>query len=149
MRLARLVVITFLLTNAALGKGNGIGFWLEGKVRDVNVNDQHMHFSMEGRFWMTQYREGSSQLPDRIEVPSSESISATVTQWKEFFAMTTDWGGGALRGDGELLKLLSTASEKGSVIRLELLNPELQFPSSLNVIVKDAAIIRATDHELR
>jgi hypothetical protein len=146
VRVVCVILVSILLAGTALGKGDGVGFWLEGKVRDVGVTGDHIYFTVVGRFWMTQYR---GPQPDRIELAPTEPISTTVRQWKEFFAMTTDWGGGALRGEGELLKLLRTSAERGSVIRLELLNPQLEFQSRLGVAVRDGAVIRATDHDLR
>ena len=55
---------------------------------------------------MTQYAERTAQ-PQAIELAPRPVIHATLRQAEKFFAMTSDWGGGALRVDGALMKISS------------------------------------------
>src|SRR5262245_8433121 len=83
----------------------GVDFQMEGTVTNVVAMDGRIQFRLNGHLRLAQFPPDN---PKRvfIEVHGKDAISATVTQAKPFFAMTTDWRAGALRKEGELLKIL-------------------------------------------
>ncbi len=121
---------------------------MEGPVTNITVTGDRIQFQLSGRFWFVQYPEGR---PPRhlIEVDGKRGISANVSQAELFFAMTADWRGGALREKGELLKILKTAAERGRVVKFELMRPKMDFGRDHSFTLTDAAVIRATDADLR
>src|ERR1051325_4647320 len=105
---------------AAFAKGEGVGYWLEGTVASVHLSDNHVELVIAGRLTLDQYSGGPSTRQS-IHYQCPNGIRASLTQWESFFAMTSDWRGGAIRGKGELGRLVQTALKRGSSLKLELL----------------------------
>ena len=63
--------------------------------------------------------------------------------------MSADWRAGALRGKGELLRILKTAADLGRTVKLELTQPKLDFGRDHQLVLVKAAVVRATDADLR
>ncbi|MBM3883233.1 MAG: hypothetical protein FJ387_26565 [Verrucomicrobia bacterium] len=148
-QLAHVVAASFILfAVSAFGKGGGVGFWMEGTLTNITVTGDRIQFQLTGRFWMEQFPDGR---PPRqlIEVDCKRGVSATVSQAEPFFAMTSDWHGGAIRQKGALLKILKAAAEHGRVVRFQMLQPKLEFGRDGSFTLTDAAVIRATDADLR
>jgi hypothetical protein len=147
--LAHVVVVCFLISAVStFAKGGGVGFWMQGTITNITVAGDRIQFQLTGRFWFEQFPDGR---PPRqvIEVDCKGGVSATVTQADPFFAMTSDWRGGAIRQKGELLKILKTATERGRVVKFEMMRPKMEFGSDQSFALTDAAVIRATDADLR
>lgn len=132
-------------------KGGGVGFWMEGTVTEVKTAGDKIHFTLKGRFWFDQYgaNAASPPIPQRIEVDCRKGISVTVHQHDPFFAFTTNWRGGALREKGELLRILNLAEKLNRNVKFELLEPAIIFGPNQTITLTDAAVIRATDADLR
>ena len=143
--LSILLAVVALLPAGALAKGEGVGVWMEGRVSEVRRGPGSIHLVVSGRFWFEQHR-GTE--PSVIEV-SKATIPATLAQGEPFFAMTKDWGGGAIRKQGALLQILQAAAASGNVVRFQLINARLKFGPQGTIAVEDADVIRATDHSLR
>src|SRR6267142_383294 len=141
-----------LLPGPVLAKGEGVGMWMEGQVSEVSADGRNIRLVVTGRFWFEQYRRAQPQ-PSVIEVRDLRggpaAIAATLTQGRPFFAMTENWGGGAIRNSGALLGILQAAAGTGKVVKLELANARLQFGSGGTLAVESATVRRATDHSLR
>jgi len=101
---------------------------------------------LTGRFWLEQYRGNVRSV---VEVDGRRGIPVTVVQAEPFFAMTTNWGGGAIRAHGALLPILETAAERKRTVKLELLDAKLVFGREGYFEVTEGAVIRATDADLR
>ena len=146
--LVLLVVSSVVVATSAFAKGGGVGFWMEGTITNVTVAGDRIQFELTGRFWLEQFPDGR---PPRqmIEVDCKRGISATVSQAEPFFAMTSDWRGGAIRQKGELLKILKTAAQRGRVVKFEMMQPKMEFGRDQSFRLTDAAVIRATDADLR
>jgi hypothetical protein len=130
----------------AAAKGEGVGFWLEGTVSGVRIVGRYIQLSVAGRLWLRQFPDG--QPPGQhVEFDCPEGISATLTQAQEFFAMSTDWGGGALRQPGHLHKILEAAAKRGNVVRFQLLEPRIDFAGG-QCPALSSAVVRATDTDL-
>ena len=136
-----------LSTSMAFAKGGGVGYWLEGKVTSVRLSGGHVDLVIAGQLTLDQY-SGGSTTRQVIRYECARGISATLGQWKAFYAMASDWRGGGIRGEGALGRLTQTALERGSVIKIELQNPQIDFTDWQCPIVK-ADAIRATDHDLK
>ena len=143
--------ICCLLPAKLSAKGSGVGFWMEGTVTEVKAVGDHIQFRLKGRFWFDQFSDQSPPLfaPQKIEVDCKDGISVTVHQNDSFFAFSADWGGGAIQENGGLLRILKAAVEPGRKIKFELLEPKIIFDSKQNITLTDAAVIRATDADLR
>ena len=146
----RSVVTTLALlalsTSLALAKGGGVGYWLEGKVTSVRLAGDRVEMVIIGQLTLDQFSGGpATRQAIRYECP--HGISATLGQWKSFYAMTSNWRGGGIRGEGELGRLAQISLDRGSVIKLELQNPQIDFTDWQCPVVK-ADVIRATDHDL-
>jgi len=144
--------IAALLPAAVLAKGEGVGLWMEGQVSEVSADGRNIRLVVTGRFWFEQYRRAQPQ-PSVIEVRDLRggpaAIPAMLTQGRPFFAMTENWGGGAIRNSGALLGILQAAAGTGKVVKLELANARLQFGSGGTLAVESATVRRATDPSLR
>jgi len=147
--IAFLCLVIGCIFPATLGaKGGGVGFWMEGTVTEVQAAGDQIHFTLKGRFWFEQYPDGSRS-PQKVEVDCRNSISVTVHQNDPFFAFTADWRGGAIQGRGGLLRILKAAVAPGRNIKFELLEPKIVFDPKQSITLTDAAVIRATDADLR
>ncbi len=142
------VLICCLLPSKLTAKGGGLGFWMEGTVTEVQATGDQLHFILKGRFWFTQYEDGALT-PKRIEVDCQKGASVAVHQNDPFFAFTPDWKAGAIQEPGGLLRILNAAVGPGRIIKFELLEPKIIFDAKQNLTLTDAAVIRATDADLR
>jgi hypothetical protein len=133
-----------------LGKGDGIGLWMEGQVTEVRVEGRSIRLTLTGRFWFEQYRGQQASVVEVEDLNGgATAMPATITQGKPFFAMTEGWQGGAIRQPGALLRILQGASGSGRTVRFELINARLKFGAQGRFAVESAEVIRATDHDLR
>ncbi len=146
MALAAVAAATLLLPTPVLAKGEGVGLWMEGTVSNVEGNGKNIRLVLTGRFWLEQYRDRERSV---VELDGRHGLPATVTQATPFFAMTADWGGGAVRGPGTLLAILRAAAQHGRIVRFEFVDAQLAFGRDGSLTVMRAGIIRATDHDLR
>jgi flagellin-like protein len=141
------IVFLAFTTSDASGKGGGVGYWLEGTITSVNVVDNRVELIITGRLTLDQYA-GSPSTRQSVHYECAHGISASLVQWQSFFVMSADWRGGALRGGGELARLAQVSEKRGNVIKLELLNPKIDFADWQCPNVQ-AEVIRATDPELK
>ncbi len=146
MALAAVVAATLLLPIPVLAKGEGVGLWMEGTVSNVEDDGKNIRLVLTGRFWFEQYRARERSV---VELDSRHGLPATITQATPFFAMTADWGGGAIREPGTLLKILRAAAQHGRSVRFEFVDAQLAFGRDGSLTVMRAGVIRATDHDLR
>lgn len=144
--LAAVAAATLLLPMPALAKGEGVALWMEGIVSNVEGNGKNIRLVLTGRFWFEQNRNGERSV---VELDGRQAFPATVTQATPFFAMTADWGGGAIRGPGTLLAILRAAGQHGRSVRFEFVDAQLAFGRDGSLTVMRAGVIRATDHDLR
>jgi hypothetical protein len=145
-RLAIALLALLPIAPASLAKGNGAGFWLEGTVSNVRASGRFVQVVVKGRMWLEQYPD-RSHTPQIVDFPCSQGIAATLTEFEMFFAMTTDWHGGALRKRGSLFEILSEAETRGNVVKLELMYPRIDFAGAQCPPVT-SEVIRATDVDL-
>jgi hypothetical protein len=136
-----------LATTTAFAKGGGVGYWLEGTVTSVRLAGDHVELVIAGHLILDQY-SGGPATRQAIRYECARGISASLRQWTSFFAMSSNWRGGGIRGAGELGRLAQTALERGSVIKIGLQNPQIDFTDWQCPVVK-ADAIRATDHDLK
>jgi len=141
------IVLLAFTSSDAFAKGGGVGYWLEGTLTSVRVADNRVELVIAGRLTLDQYAGGPSTRQS-VLYECAHGISASLVQWQSFFVMSTDWRGGALRGSGELARLAQATLKRGNVIKLELLNPKIDFADWQCPIVQ-AEVIRATDPELK
>lgn len=139
--------ILALTATAAFAKGGGVGYWLEGTVTSLHLAGDRVDVVIVGHLVLDQY-SGGPTTRQAIRYECSRGISASLGQWKSFFAMSSDWRGGGIRGQGELGRLAKTALERGSVFKIELQHPQIDFTDWQCPVVK-AEAIRATDHDLK
>lgn len=142
-----LIALLACMSSSAFAKGGGVGYWLEGTISSVHVVDNRIELVIAGRLTLDQYAGGPST-KQSVYYECTRGISASLVQWQSFFVMSTDWRGGALRGGGELGRLAQSTLKRANVIKLELLNPKIDFADWQCPIVK-AEVIRATDPELK
>jgi hypothetical protein len=121
---------------------------MEGTVKNVALVDGRIRFDVAGRFWMSQFPPNSREKV-AVEVHPNGTFPAAVSQAAPFFAMTTDWRGGAIRPDGELLRILQAAERRGSVVKFEISQPKMEFGPDQSFTLTQAIVSRATDAELR
>jgi hypothetical protein len=143
---ALILFVSLLVSPTAFAKGKGVGFWMEGTVSDVAPTPTGISFRLKGRFWFSKYL-GST--PTIIDVDGKDGIVATVRQGDPLFAFSADWRAGSIQEPGGLLRILKKASEQGGVVKFELREPSLKFDSKQILTLTDAAVIRATDADLR
>jgi hypothetical protein len=136
-----------LTTATVFAKGGGVGYWLEGTVTSARLAGDRVELVVAGHLILDQY-SGGPATRQVIRYECARGISASLTQWKAFFAITSNWRGGGIRGAGELGRLTQTALERGSVFRIELQNPQIDFTDWQCPVVK-ADAIRATDDDLK
>lgn len=147
--LVYLFVATVFLTPAkSSAKGEGVGFRMDGTVTEVTEDAGRIRLKLTGKFWFEQY-SGTSMTPQRIEIDCSKGAWVTVRQNDPFFAFTPDWKGGAISPDGALLRIVKEASARKLAVKFELLKPALTFDAQNNITVTDAAVVRATDADLK
>jgi len=141
-----MLVCSVLLPVSVLAKGEGVALWMEGRVADVQAEGPTIHLLLTGRFWFEQHRGATRSI---VEVDGQRGLPVTVTQAQPFFAMTTDWRGGAIRDQGALLVILRAAAQRQSSVKFELLDAQLAFGRDNSFTVVSGGVVRATDHELR
>ena len=151
MRTSIKFVIAFglLLPVVALAKGDGVGFSMEGTVTNISTSGEGIHFTLTGTFRISQFRGLEHSV---IEIDCKRGVSATVSQGNPFFAMSSDGRAGALRPQGELLKILKAAVEHSRVVKFELYDVKMAVGKGKNYgdfTLLDAAVVRATDADLR
>ena len=139
--------ILALAGTAAFAKGGGVGYRLEGTVTSVRLAGDRVDLLIVGHLVLDQY-SGGPTTRQVIRYECARGINASLGQWTSFFAMSSDWRGGAIRGQGELGRLAKAALERGSVFKIELQNPQIDFTDWQCPVVK-ADAIRATDHDLK
>ena len=121
---------------------------MEGTVTNVAVVDQRIHFQLTGWLWLHQYPEGGTNVEQIVKVDGQHGISATVGQPDSFVAMSSDWRAGSVRNEkGNLLKILRTASDRGTKVRFALLDAKMDFGGSFTFM--GAKVWRITDADLR
>jgi hypothetical protein len=125
----------------------GVGFSMRGTVADVSLADEKIHFRFKGWTTLFQYPEGGTN-KQVIKVNCERGVSATVTP-DSFVAMTEDWGAGSVQNDkGRLLKILTSAAERGTEVRMSIVQPKMNFGMK-GFELLDAKVHRITDIELR
>ena len=131
----------------SFGKGGGVGYWLEGTVASVRIAGDRVELVLAGSLTLLQYSGGpSTRQAVLYECP--RGISASLRQGDPFFAMSSDWRGGAIRYEGELARLAQTAMQRGSTIKIELEKQKIDFSVwQCPQVVAEA--IRETDHYLK
>ena len=147
------LLLSLLLPACALAKGDGVALRMEGKVSNVVVEGEKLSFVLTGGFFFKQWRrdsmESSRQNESSVEVDGSRGIQVTVMQNKPFYAMTEDGRGAAIRDDGALAGILQAAARQGRVVKFQLIDANLVFSRGGGFRVARAAVIRATDADLR
>lgn len=124
-----------------------VGFGMEGTATNVALADERIQFQVKGRFWFTQYPPESTRQV-MIEVHPEKVFPARVSPGS-FVAMTSDWRAGSVATDkGRLLKILTAAGERGSVVKFSLMNPKMDFGTN-GFAILDAKVWRLTDPDLR
>ena len=148
--IAAAVAIAALDAAPVQAKGDGVGLWMEGQVSEVRAEGPNIRLVLTGRFWFEQHR---SEQPSVVEVSDRRggpaTIPAALTQGKPFYAMTENWGGGAIRKSGALLEILQAAAGTGRVVRFELADARLSFGRGGTLAVESAIVRRASDYALR
>ena len=143
------IVLSLLLPVVALAKGDGVGFSMEGTVTNISVSGESIHFTFTGTFRISQFHGLQSSV---VEIDCKRGVSATVSQGDPFFAMSSDGRAGALRPQGELLKILKAAVKHSRVVKFELYDVKMAVGKGKNYgdfTLLDAAVLRATDADLR
>jgi hypothetical protein len=140
------VAIVFLLLPVRRGQSNGVFCWMEGTVTNISVNGDSIHIQMTGRFRLQQYRGIARTHLSVIEADCKRGISATLTPFRVFIAVTPDGRGGAVRNDkGALLGIIKVAAERGRAVKFELANPIIAFDTDGSITNVESAVVRATD----
>ena len=139
------VFMTSLLAGPARAKGEGVGLWMEGTISNVRVAGEKVHLVLTGRFWFEQFHGPARSI---VEVDGRRGIPVTVAQARPFFAMTSDWKGGAIREKEVLPAILKAAARLKRTVKLELTDAWLVFGQGLEFEVADGLVIRATDADL-
>lgn len=137
-----------LLVPPAQAKGDGVALRMEGTVSKLEIQGEKLRFVLTGRFSFKQWR-GPDQAESSVDVDGSRGIPVTVVQAKPFYAMTEDRRGAALREAGALARILRAAAVHKRVVKFELIAANLAFGREGSFKVAQAAVIRATDADLR
>lgn len=142
---------SLLLPLAGVAKGNGGsggGYWMVGTVTNVTMLDGHIHFQLNGWFylWQSPYNRWASHTQG-IKVDCTHGMWATVTPYS-FFAMTSDWSGGSVQKEERLLQILQTAADRSRIEKFELMYPKIDFGTN-GFTLMDARVLRVTDADLR
>ena len=140
------IVISLLSTPKAESKGDGVGLWIEGRVSNLQIDGDRLRFRLTGKFVFDQYRDSARSV---VEVDGRRGIPITIRQADPFFAMTSDWHGGAIQERGALRRILESAAKAGNVVKFELTEGQLKFERGGAFSVTDGAVVRATDANLR
>jgi len=143
-----ILALCLCLPMAGYAKGSGVGFWMEGTVKNIRVNADKINFQLIGRFWFIQYSGQPATKESLITVDLSHGTTVTIRQATPFFAMSSDWRGGAIRKKGELLKILQAAARHNRKVKFQLTQPQLAFGPNQTFSLMNAAVIRATDADL-
>src|SRR4051794_9940931 len=102
-RLSSLFAFLILLgcaNSPVFAKGGGVGYWLEGTISSVDLVDNRVELVLSGLLILDQYTGGPSTRQS-VQYECKRGMRASLVQWQQmFFIMSTDWRGGALRGDG-------------------------------------------------
>jgi len=120
---------------------------MEGTATNVALIDERLQFQVNGRFWFTQFPPESPK-PVVIEVHRKGGFLATVSR-DSFVAMTGDGRAGSVMNDkGRLLRILTAAAQRGTVVKFSLTQPKLDFGTN-GFALLDAKVLRITDADLR
>ena len=144
-----IIGFSLLVPVIALAKGDGVGFSMEGTVTNISVSGENIHFTFTGTFHIDQYH---GMQHSAVTIDCTHGVSATVFQGDPFFAMTSDWRGGSLQPDGDLLKILKAAVEHNRVVKFELYDVKMAMGEGKDYgafTLSDAGVVRATDADLR
>lgn len=149
-RLSTLAIVglALLLPALAQAKGNGTSCSMEGKVTKVTIDGQNIRFEFEGQFRITQWNQDRPS-PTELVIDCKAGTSTTVNQGEPFFAMTTNWHGGAIQTAGALARILLAAAERGNVVKFELTDSQLTIGPGAAFGLQNATVIRATDADLK
>ncbi len=124
-----------------------VGFGMEGKVTNVRMVQDIIHFQLAGWFWLHQY-PGEGTNSQIIKVNCERGISAALTP-SSFVAMPSNWVAGSVVNDkAKLFKILNIASERRTVVKFELIEPIINFHTN-SITLLDATVARITDAEER
>ncbi|HEY3053659.1 MAG TPA: hypothetical protein VGK04_09765 [Thermoanaerobaculia bacterium] len=140
------VIVLLLSARTAQPKGNGVSLWMEGRVSNVEADGDRIHFLLTGSFRLEQYRGKARSV---VEVDGRRGMRVTIRQADPFFAMTSDWKGGAIRENGALLHILDAAATRKRIVKFELSEAQLVFSAGGVLTVSDGAVRRAIDANLR
>lgn len=143
------IAASLLLPIAALAKGGGVGFTMDGTVTNVTVSGENIQFTFTGTFRMSQFRGIRKSV---VEIDCEHGVSATVSQGEPFFAMSSDGRAGAIRPAGALLKIFRATAERNRKITIELRDVKMEIGKDHDYghfTLSDAKVIRATDADLR
>ena len=142
-----LLLVSLLVAASAHAKGDGVALRMEGTISKLEFRGDKAQFVLTGRFFFKQWR---GQTESSVDVDGTgRGIPVTLVQWEPFYAMTEDRRGGALREKGALAAILKAAAEHKRVVKFELIGANLAFGRDGAFEVKHAAVIRATDADLR
>jgi hypothetical protein len=138
--------LSLFLVDKAVGKGDGVGFTMSGKLTNFSTTGDACHFTFTGTVQITQY-EGMSHTAVKIDCP--KGFAATVTQNHFFVATHPTLPASAVRNDPNALSgILQIAAERGRVIKFELANPKITFGDYGQITNLESAVVRATDWDL-
>ena len=141
-----LIGLSLLLPFVALGKGDGVGFTMEGTVTNFSMNGANCQFTFKGTFRITQWQGTSSST---VEIDCKQGFPATVTQNEFFVATDAHVNAAAVRNDPKTLSvILKAAAERGRVIKFELAKPKIAFGEKGSITNLQCAVVRATDWDL-
>jgi hypothetical protein len=143
-----LLLASLLLASAAQAKGDGVALRMEGTVSNLEIQGEKLRFLLTGNFSFKQWR-GRDQTESSVDVDGSRGIAVTVVQSKPFYAMTEDGHGAAIREEGALASILRAAAEHKRLVKFQLIDAKLTFGRGGSFEVTQAAVIRATDADLR
>jgi hypothetical protein len=145
---ANCLLLSFaLFAPMALSKGGGVGYWLEGTIADLRVDGNVIALVVKGRLWLDQYLRGPESR-QAVEFECKKGIAGRFSSDRQFFAMSSDGGAGALRSPGQLKELLQLAAKRGTKVKFELQNVQIDFRDWQCPAVT-ADVIRATDVDLK
>ena len=141
-----LLGVCLLLPLAARGKGDAVGFTMEGTLTNFSTGGGECHFTFAGKFQITQWQRMTHST---VEIDCTQGFSAAVTQNNFFVATDPTVNAAAVRNDPNALSnILKIAAERGRVIKFELADPQITFGNKGTITNLKSAVVRATDWEL-
>jgi len=138
--------LSLLFPVAALAKGDGVGFTMEGTLTNFSASGETCHFTFAGTFHITQWHRVSHTT---VDIDCKQGFSATVTQCSFFVATHPTLNAAAVRNETNALSgILKAAAERGRVIKFELVDPKITFGDKGSITNLESAVVRATDWDL-